>query len=178
MSLGDHRGTSGDYLQEGNHHVKITKVRLFKYSNGNPGVEFHFRDQLGKTGKYGLSLHENALWKLGNFAIACGLTEDDLKTYNEKSPNSHQRLVEKQVMIRMVRGEKYCNVPDNDGFWKVGDTVPAAAHGYEPTVETTPEPEKAYDGTDDPPEPVEESAPDPTEPPPEDEDIITGEAPW
>jgi hypothetical protein len=169
MSLYDHKSKAGDYLKEGNYLVKITKAEMFKYNSGSLGVQFRLRDQEGGTSKVSFCLKDNIVWRLTDFATACGLSDTELKTYNETSPNSHQRLVGKKVMVRIVKNGKYHEVAEDNGFWAVGSTPPAAARVAAPEPAQEPEeyPERAYDGTDDPPEPV-----------PEAEDLITGEAPW
>lgn len=115
-SLADH--WEGNFLGSGWHDVIVTGYRTFQFNSGNPGVEFEVQSATGTTGKVsGFVLVEKALWKLANFARACGLTKEEAAKYNPHIPNSHQALLNKRVR---VRSEK----PENSEYYEVVEWEP------------------------------------------------------
>ena len=119
--LGDHEGA--DWLEPGDHLVTVIEGRMFRYKSESQGVEFLLRDNFGKTLKTSFCLVETILWRLCSFAKACGLSKDDLKAYDTDNPRSHALLVGREVMVRVTRPEKYCEV---ESWWPVDGEAPEA----------------------------------------------------
>lgn len=113
MSLADY-ADSGSWMKAGTHDVSVRAFRTFDYNTGNPGVEFTLADSAGRTIKTGMPLTEKALWKLASFAQACGMTKEQLRTYDPHNPTAHRMLVNKRLRITIEKpeGSKYHEVAD------------------------------------------------------------------
>lgn len=101
MALSDYKS---EYLGAGWHEVVVGVPEDVTAKKGTPGVRFPLRGEGGKT-KVTFWLTEKALVFLASFATACGLTEAELKTYDENNPNSHNILTGKRVKV-LVEGER------------------------------------------------------------------------
>ena len=121
MSLADH--FDGGWLREGWHTVTVKDFRTFQYNTGSDGVEFQVTDDRGQKSKVSFCLVEAALWKLGQFAQACGLTRDQAKKYEPGRENCHNLLVGKQLQVLVVPEGKYHKIDD---WMSVDETPPAA----------------------------------------------------
>lgn len=95
---------SGKFLSEGKHNVSVAEYKTFKYNSGTRGVEFVLKTQRGSSIKTSFCLHEKALWKLANFAKACGLTKEEAASYDENDPNSHRILLHRHLTITVENG--------------------------------------------------------------------------
>lgn len=109
MSLADHYD-GGSWLQEGWHDVSIKGYNVFQYNSGSDGVQFKLTDTGGRTGKVSFCLVETILWRLAEFAKACGLTKDEAARYEPSSANSHHVLVGRHLQVRLEKQEKYHEV--------------------------------------------------------------------
>ena len=122
MSLAEHYDPNkvggGSWLDVGRHEVTVRSHRLFNYNSGNKGVEFEVADDNGAIAKVGgFVLVEKAVWKLANFAAACGLTRSEMKRYNwEKDDKCHNILLNRHVGVTVEQVGDYKEVTD---FWAV-----------------------------------------------------------
>lgn len=120
MSLAEH--WDGGYLQAGWHHVKVMEHRLFTAKSGNNGVEFMMQSlDAGGQAKEGFMLLDNCLWRLAQFARACGMTRDEAASYDPLNPNHHRKLHGLECWIEMVKDGDYHKV---DGFRSLGEGEP------------------------------------------------------
>lgn len=78
MSLADHYDTNGQYLRAGEHRVDVKSLKFFTYNSGSRGVEFICGNDHG-TSKLSICLKDSCLWKLANFAMACGVSRDEAR---------------------------------------------------------------------------------------------------
>ena len=149
-SLAEH-WSEGNFLEVGEHVVTIASTRLFAYNSGSQGVEFKLRGNHGKEGKVSFCLQETILWRLAQFAEACGFTKDECRDYNTDNPDSHNRLLNRQVLVTVEKtvsanGKEYAEVvawqkPENG-------TTPApapAAQKPTPPAPTQPDDSKTKD---------------------------------
>lgn len=98
----DSGGGGGAFLQTGWHKVRVTDFRLFKFNSGTEGVEFHVETAEEKKGKVSFTLmydNEGCMYRLAEFATACGLTRADCGNYEPKSAASHAVLLRKSVQV-------------------------------------------------------------------------------
>lgn len=109
MSLADHYD-GGTWLQEGWHDVSIKSYNVFQYNSGSDGVQFELVDTRGRIGKVSFCLVETILWRLAEFAKACGLTKEEAARYEPSSLNSHHVLVGRKLQVRLVKQDKYHEV--------------------------------------------------------------------
>lgn len=130
MSLYEHY-SEGTWIPEGVHLVRVTNVKTFVYTGkGSPGLEVHVSDSQGRTIKVSFVLVPTALWNLANFAAACGLSEKEMRAYNEQSIASHRVLVGRRLQVQVRKeqegkdGKLYCKVV---GFCKVDEPPEPAA---------------------------------------------------
>lgn len=101
------------YLTEGIYKVKVVSKKLFTANSGTKGVDFAVADRSGATSKVGFMLTEKAMFRLGSFAGACGLSEEEMQNYD------HDMLIGKYVKVRIVRDGGYHKVDtDQMGWWK------------------------------------------------------------
>lgn len=122
MALSNYRS---EYLGNGWHEVVVGKPEMFTANSGTEGVTFLLRGDGGTT-KATFFLTEAALWRLAVFADACGLTDDELKAYDETNPNSHNVLIGKRVkaLVEPGRNPKYHEAVD---YIKAGEPTPMPA---------------------------------------------------
>lgn len=133
------------FLGEGIHIVQVGGYRTFTSNppKSTPGVEFTMLDDVGRECKIGFYITEKALFRLANFAAACGLSDEDMAQYDTDVPANHNRLSGKKVAICYSKspGDKYCDVQD---FWPHTDDSrtqrEVAAFASRPTSETTSQP--------------------------------------
>ena len=132
MSLYDNydpnRKGGGDYLSEGTHRVRVTGNTMVTSDNkGTKGVEVELTDGSDRTinstfwttnadGK-----PSGALWRLANFAAACGLNEQELRTYDDQNENAHRVLMNRQLVIAVKKIDK-----DNGKHWHEVDSFEPA----------------------------------------------------
>lgn len=109
MSLADYQG---EYLGSGWHDVLVVSVREFEAKTTTQGVEFELKGQQDAKAKVSFYITEKALWRLAAFAVACGLTKEQLQLYNENSLESHRTLCGRRVKVLLEKGEKYHDVTD------------------------------------------------------------------
>lgn len=119
MSLADHYD-GGSWLQEGWHDVAIKGYNVFQYNSGSNGVQFELAGAGGRTGKVSFCLVETILWRLAEFAKACGLTKEEAARYEPSSANSHHVLVGRRLQVRLIKEEKYHEVVE---WVAVGENV-------------------------------------------------------
>lgn len=75
----------GNFLPQGEHHVRVVSRELFKFKGDMTGVRFMLQDRHGRSIKKAFFPHnadpERALkdtwWILASFCVACGLTEHE-----------------------------------------------------------------------------------------------------
>jgi hypothetical protein len=48
-------------------------------------------------------LTEKALWRLAQFASACGFSKEECRAYNTDNPNSHTMLHNKQLIVFVAK---------------------------------------------------------------------------
>lgn len=152
MSLADY-ADSGSWMKAGVHDVSVRAVRVFEYNTGTPGVEFTLADQAGRTIKTGMPLSEKALWKLASFAQACGMTKEQLRTYDPNNDSAHRILINKRLRITIEKpeGSKYHEVadwepiPNGRAPQPAPQERPAARQPSQPAVAPTAEPQ--YDNS-------------------------------
>jgi len=105
MSLADH---IGEWLPIGDHKCVVTGVEVAKAGkNDNPILRVELTNDLQKKGKADFWLTEKALVRLADFAQACGLTKEEMANYDENNPESHQMLLNRQVIVRVEKPGKY-----------------------------------------------------------------------
>lgn len=144
MGLDQHydpeRAGGGKWLKEGEHEVTIKSFRVFQYNTGNDGLELGLEDGTGRTGKYALSLHPNSLWKLANFAVACGLDDNQMRAYDPVVQSAHNVLMGRKigVVVELVPSK---NDPDK----KYAEVVEFYATNAEPAASTKAAPVQAPD---------------------------------
>jgi hypothetical protein len=113
MSLYDHY-SDGQYLSEGWHDVRVESCKtVVGTSRGTEGIEFSVVDpEIGRGCRATFWLTEKAIWRLAQFAHACGLTEDEMKRYDEKNLASHRTLINRRVKVLVEKVDKYHEVTD------------------------------------------------------------------
>jgi len=131
MSLADHY--DGGWLESGWHTVTVKSFRTFEYNTGSPGVEFELRGDEGQRGSVSFNLLEQCLYKLGQFAKACGLSREQAKRYDTSNPNSHKLLVGNRVKVfsEKPKGSDYHEVTEWDAVDQTG-APPATPPPAEP----------------------------------------------
>ena len=136
-SLADYESEGGSYLGEGRHKVVVRSFETtINKKTSNRGVTFHLEDERAVKVKETFWLTQKAMWRLSNFAIACGLTLGDRKQYEPMHDASHQLLIGKKVMVDVIKA------PGNDGkmysevteFWAVGEKAAPKAETKEDAV--------------------------------------------
>ena len=87
-----------------------------------PGIKFTFQvDEREATKTFWLT--EKAMWVLANFAMDCGLSEQQRREYDVDSYKSHRILVGKKVQIRVAKqatDDRYHEIAE---FAAVGENV-------------------------------------------------------
>lgn len=109
MGVGDHFVTVESYKATG------------KSKQNNDGIEFTCVSN-GRKARVVFWLTEAALWRLADFAKACGLTKEEARGYDAFNFSSHRALVNRRVMIRIVKNGKYHEVDDDNGWWAITAT--------------------------------------------------------
>ena len=147
MDLTQYSG--GDYLQAGYHAVRVQSMRHFTYKSGSEGVEYTLTDGR-RTVKLSFCKKETILWMLADFAKTCGLTEDEMRAFQD------DHLINRQAVVHVVLDDagKYHEV-ENRGWWPADaniaelsaqDSRAASATPVQAAPETT---EPAQDPIDD-----------------------------
>jgi len=108
MPLSDH-WTDGKYLDVGNYAVTVTGFRVFVSKKGTEGVEFELKADDGKTSSASFYLTDASLWRLAQFAGACGMTKEEAANYHTEQQNSHNVLVNKKVGVTINFEESTTN---------------------------------------------------------------------
>lgn len=126
-SLNDYRG---NYLDTGWHDVVVQTFRMFEAHTGTRGVEFTVANAKGQKGKTSFYITKEALYRLSNFAQACGLSEDQMAAYDPFKDQCHRALLNRRVRVfsEKPEGSKYHDITDWD---EIKSTLPPAA---EPTT--------------------------------------------
>lgn len=122
-SLADHYGGGGDYLPVGDHEVVVESYKATQLSKkGNEGIEFALSAH-GQQARIVFWLTEPALWRLANFAQACGIAQDSAEAvrYDPFVFQSHRVLINRKVMVRVVKKDKYHEV---GSFWALSEEAP------------------------------------------------------
>jgi hypothetical protein len=121
MSLADHygkeRGAGGKYLDAGEYDVVVTEYRCFTSNSGTRGVELVVADPQQRTSKATFWLTEKALPILASFAEACGISQQEARSYNDANEASNQIFVNRRVRVVVEKGD--------DGYHKITDWKPA-----------------------------------------------------
>lgn len=93
MSLADYYD-EGKYFKPGSYPMTVKGTRFFTYNTGSPGVEFVCGDGTREL-KAGFCLVEKALWKLADFAKACGISIQQMRAIDPSNQNSFRVFVGK-----------------------------------------------------------------------------------
>lgn len=120
-SLADHYGGSGDYLPVGDHEVVVESYKAVQ-SSKNEGIEFTLAVH-GEQARIAFWLTDKALFRLAKFAEACGIPQDSeaAQRYDPYIFQSHRVLVNRRLMVRVAKGEKYHEVAS---FWALSEEAP------------------------------------------------------
>ncbi len=135
-SLADHYGGGGDYLPVGDHSVVVDSYKATELSKkGNEGIEFKLTTH-GARAKIVFWLTEKALFRLANFADACGIPQnsDEARRYDPFVFQSHRALVGRRLNVRVVKNGDYHEV---ENFWASSEEAPDYADP-EPVAAQTP----------------------------------------
>ena len=150
-SLAEHL-VEGNFFEPGDHEVTVASYRLFSSKSGTEGVEFILTGERGKQTRASFYLTEKALRRLAWFAEACGLSKDDMRTYNTDTPGSHEQLLGKRVLVTIEKvsaqnGKEYSEVV----AWRKSENgmSPAPAPAAQKPTPPAPTQPNAFDGLDD-----------------------------
>ena len=94
----------GSWMPPGEHDVVITSYKPFTANSGNRGIEYTFRDNLGRTIKDACYLSQKALWKLANLAKACGMKKQQAASFDETNERQHSWFINKRLRIIVEKG--------------------------------------------------------------------------
>lgn len=165
MSLADH--WEGKFLEEGWHVVTVTGAVTFVANSGNTGVNFEVTDSQGRKMKSGgFMLLKQSLWRLANFAKACGMTQDEARRYDPMNAASHRMLINRRLKVLVTKGEKYNEITDFSTLAVPGKPAPVSQPPPVPAsvLASAEEPQEHFstDQVEDYPPPIteEESIPD------------------
>lgn len=118
-SLADY--SASKYLDVGDHLVKVMSYKEVEAKTHTRGIEFTLNDAHGGKAKETCWITEDAMWRLKLFAVACGLSDEEMRAYDPFVFASHQVLVNHKLHIRVVKGEKYHEV---DECWSTKQDAP------------------------------------------------------
>lgn len=111
-SLAEYEG--GNYLPSGWHETTVTDFEfVVGTSKGTDGVQFTLTDANERVVSTTFWLTERSLFRLAGFAAACGLSEEQRRSYDVDKTDSHQILVNKRVQVEVYKRDgKYSDVND------------------------------------------------------------------
>ena len=111
MSLHDYydENTGANFIPPGEHIVRIVNSRAFVSTNkGTSGVEFLMRNAKKQEIKHTFWLTEDSIKILSFFAkIHCGLSDEEMRHYNENNPASHRVLIGKYLKVTVEKVASY-----------------------------------------------------------------------
>jgi len=128
MSLADHydpeRADGGNHLREGRHICQIKSLQFCDANSGNRGVEFTCGNREGDTRitfwlRSASGSGKSPLWKLANFAAACGLSQNQMRRVSPETEVGLEVFVGRDVGIVVVKDEQ--GYHNGDSFFALGD---------------------------------------------------------
>lgn len=137
--LHEYEGEGGSWLPPGWYDVTI-KSHQMKDIGDKPAVEFVFVDNQGRQVKGTYYLTEAALWRLGQLAQACGLTEAQRKKYDVDKDSHHKAMVGKKCGVEVITGynPKYVEVGNCQPFNQAKPVVSSNPQHMPPVHSTAP----------------------------------------
>ena len=99
-------------LSPGWHDVTVESVEAFTSRQGNPAIRFICRADDGRTVAAMFTLVGQGARFLARFARACGMSDSELKTYDENSMEHHERLLNRPVKILLEKNGDYLDPVD------------------------------------------------------------------
>ena len=124
-------------LPEGVHVVTVTDRKAERSTNGNDVLKLIVTDAKGNTGEVSLFMNEKSLWKLSNFAKACGLTKDQRQAFTSSM------LIGKRLKVRADKqvsdkGNVYTKIEEFAGLEETLEPLAPAAATSRPPAATAP----------------------------------------
>lgn len=115
----------GSYLGDGWHDVRVKDYRIFTANSGNRGIQFDVEDDNGRKSKTeGIMLMDSCLWKLAQFAQACGIDREQAAAYDPYNDASHRVLLGKRLRVHVGRDDKDDRYHVVDDYEKLESGLP------------------------------------------------------
>lgn len=90
MSLADYQG-SDRITTEGVQRVKVIEAVNCEVEAGTKGIEFTLENERGKTTRHTIWTTKKSLFRLANFCRECGMTQDEMESYEDNVLLGNQR---------------------------------------------------------------------------------------
>lgn len=151
MSLADHWDpdrAGSNYLREGRHACKVKSVQFRDAHSGNRCAEFACGNREGDTRitfwlRSASGSDKSPLWKLANFAAACGLSQAQMRRVNPETEVGFDVFVGRDIGIVVVKDEQ--GYHNGDGFFALEDGKATGSPAVAPPPAQPPVPSGAPD---------------------------------